>query len=124
MEATGKSGDFDAFLAALTEEYADYTPDRVAAETGLDRDVIEQVGREIGEAGSRFAAHIWRNTASGNKGGGHLCLIDFGIAVSFEEQWARFLEEEEEEEGEGEGEEEKTEREKEGKSKGQGKEEG
>ena len=44
--------------------------------------------------------------ASGNKGGGHLCLIDFGIAVSFEEQWARFLEEEEEEEGEGEGEEE------------------
>jgi len=69
LTARGITGGFEEFIAELKREYADHTPAAVAAETGLDPAVIEQVGREIGEAGSGFAAHIWRNTASGNLGG-------------------------------------------------------
>lgn len=69
QEARGGEVSFDAFLRDLEAEYAKYTPEFVAEETGLAADTIEVVGREIGEAGSGFASHIWRNTASGNLGG-------------------------------------------------------
>jgi anaerobic selenocysteine-containing dehydrogenase len=69
LEARSLAPRFDLFLEELTREYARYTPAAVAAETGLTGEVIEAVGREIGRAGSAFAAHIWRNTASGNLGG-------------------------------------------------------
>src|SRR5690606_32114757 len=61
--------DFAHFLRALEQEYAFATPEHVAAVTGLSTEQIETVGREIGQAGSRFAAHVWRNAASGNLGG-------------------------------------------------------
>ncbi len=69
LRAKGISGAFPAFVAALRQDYASYTPDAVARETGLAAELIAQVGREIGRAGSRFAAHVWRNAASGNLGG-------------------------------------------------------
>ncbi len=67
--ARGVRGGFEGFLDDLVQAYASYTPDRVAARTGLSTEQIERVARAIGRAGSRFAAHIWRNTASGNLGG-------------------------------------------------------
>ena len=69
LAARGEGASFDDFLAALQTDYADYTPEMVAAETGLEVAVIEEVAREIGAAGSGFASHIWRNAASGNLGG-------------------------------------------------------
>ncbi len=45
------------------------TPAHVAEVCGLDAKVVEEVGREIGKAGSAFASHVWRNTAAGNEGG-------------------------------------------------------
>ncbi len=65
----GLGEDFATFVAELTKHYADMTPTRVAEITGLDAATIEAVGRAIGEAGSGFASHVWRNTASGNEGG-------------------------------------------------------
>ncbi len=69
LSVRGIQGDFDRFIVELKKQYADANPEAVAEITGLDADLIRTVGREIGQAGSRFAAHVWRNTASGNEGG-------------------------------------------------------
>ena len=60
---------FPHFMAELKAEYAWATPEHVAEVTGLDPIQIVEIGKEIGAAGSRFASHVWRNSASGNKGG-------------------------------------------------------
>jgi len=60
---------FARFLDELKAHYAKYTPEAAAAECGLEAETIVAVAREIGRAGSAFASHIWRNTASGNEGG-------------------------------------------------------
>ena len=60
---------FQTYLDLLRETYADFTPEYAEAESGVNAATIEKVGRKIGTAGSRFASHIWRSAASGNKGG-------------------------------------------------------
>ncbi len=65
----GRAVDFAAFQQGLAADYAFATPAHVGATCGLEPATIEQVGREIGQAGSRFASHVWRNSASGNEGG-------------------------------------------------------
>jgi anaerobic selenocysteine-containing dehydrogenase len=69
LEVRGKPGDFSDFMASLRAEYAFATPEHVAEVTGLSEEQIRTVGIHIGEAGSKFASHVWRNSASGNKGG-------------------------------------------------------
>src|SRR5262249_17316118 len=46
-----------------------FTPEWVADECGVDAGVVRDVGREIGRARGAFASHVWRNAASGNRGG-------------------------------------------------------
>jgi anaerobic selenocysteine-containing dehydrogenase len=60
---------FDHFVARLTAEYADYSPEFAERESGIPAEQIVDVARQIGRAGSRFAAHNWRSAASGNLGG-------------------------------------------------------
>ena len=60
---------FDAFITALQEAYAFATPEAAAAECDVDADVIREVAKEIGKAGSALATHVWRNAAAGNLGG-------------------------------------------------------
>lgn len=60
---------FDNFILTLREEYKDYTPEFAAKEAGIDPDMVVEVARKIGEAGTRFATHNWRSAASGNLGG-------------------------------------------------------
>ncbi len=69
MRARGQRGGFEEFLVQLRADYDFATPEHVAEVTGLDAELVREVGLRIGEAGSAFAAHIWRNTASGNEGG-------------------------------------------------------
>ncbi|MBL8723650.1 MAG: molybdopterin-dependent oxidoreductase, partial [Planctomycetes bacterium] len=69
QRAKGRAVDFAAFQRGLREDYAFATPAHVAEVTGLEAGTIDRVGREIGQAGSRFASHVWRNTAAGNEGG-------------------------------------------------------
>ncbi|MGE5242673.1 MAG: molybdopterin-dependent oxidoreductase, partial [Betaproteobacteria bacterium] len=57
---------FDNFIAALREQYAEFTPEYAASETGLDPQEIVRAARAIGRAGSRFCAHSWRSAAAGN----------------------------------------------------------
>ncbi|HEX5009399.1 MAG TPA: molybdopterin dinucleotide binding domain-containing protein [Planctomycetota bacterium] len=70
MAHRGQPGaDFDAFVAALLEHYAEFTPEFAAAESGVPAAQIVDVARRVGAAGSRFAAHTWRSAGSGNLGG-------------------------------------------------------
>ncbi|MCA8957846.1 MAG: molybdopterin-dependent oxidoreductase, partial [Planctomycetes bacterium] len=82
LRARGKSGDFDAFLRELNEVYAFATPEHVAGVCGIDAEQIRTIAREIGAAGSRFAAHVWRNAASGNQGGWQVArCLQFLVAL-------------------------------------------
>jgi len=60
---------FESFLGALRQTYAQYTPEWVAEECGVEADLVRTIGREIGAARGAFASHVWRNAASGNRGG-------------------------------------------------------
>jgi anaerobic selenocysteine-containing dehydrogenase len=65
----GRPRTFETYMDVLRETYSDFTPAYAEAESGVDAATIETVGRKIGLAGSRFASHIWRSAASGNRGG-------------------------------------------------------
>jgi len=60
---------FDAFIEALVEHYAEFTPEFAEKESGVPAEQITRVARQIGAAGNRFASHVWRGAASGNLGG-------------------------------------------------------
>ncbi|HEY1350589.1 MAG TPA: molybdopterin-dependent oxidoreductase [Ktedonobacteraceae bacterium] len=60
---------FERFLALLGECYAAYTPEFAAGESGLEPGTIVEIARQIGQAGTAFAAHTWRAAAAGNLGG-------------------------------------------------------
>jgi anaerobic selenocysteine-containing dehydrogenase len=60
---------FDHFIKCLIDHYRDYTPDFAARESGIAVDVIVDIARQIGQAGTAFAAHTWRAAGAGNLGG-------------------------------------------------------
>lgn len=60
---------FDNFLAYLKRQYANYTPEFAERESGVEAALIVQIAREIANAGTAFATHVWRSAASGNEGG-------------------------------------------------------
>ncbi|MGQ0551929.1 MAG: molybdopterin dinucleotide binding domain-containing protein [Planctomycetota bacterium] len=62
-------GSFQDFLDRLKRDYAEFTPEFAAAESGVPAQQIVNVARLIGAAGSRFACHTWRAAGSGNLGG-------------------------------------------------------
>jgi anaerobic selenocysteine-containing dehydrogenase len=57
---------FEAFIDALKEEYARFTPAFAEAESGVPAARIVEAARAIARAGTRFATHNWRAAASGN----------------------------------------------------------
>ena len=59
---------FDLFIEKLKILYAEFTPEFGEQESGVKADIIRKVGREIGEAGERFASHTWRSASAGNLG--------------------------------------------------------
>ncbi|HEY7161963.1 MAG TPA: molybdopterin-dependent oxidoreductase, partial [Acidobacteriota bacterium] len=60
---------FENFITEIKKIYSEYTPEFAENESGISPVTITKIAREIGKAGSAFAAHIWRSTASGNLGG-------------------------------------------------------
>ena len=57
---------FEAFIDALKKEYASFTPEFAAAETGVAAERIVEAAHAIARAGNRFATHSWRAAAAGN----------------------------------------------------------
>jgi len=64
-----KERTFENFIDVMRESYAEYTPAYAEQESGVRAEMVVEVARKIGEAGSRFATHNWRSAASGNLGG-------------------------------------------------------
>ena len=60
---------FENFIEKLKEEYAEFTPEFAAQESGLKAEMIVEIGKKIGAAGDRFASHTWRSASIGNLGG-------------------------------------------------------
>lgn len=60
---------FENFIAALKKIYAEYTPEFAAQESGANPEMIVEVARKIGAAGTKFSSHNWRSAGSGNLGG-------------------------------------------------------
>ena len=60
---------FAGFLEALADEHRAYTPAFAEAESGVPRETIVDVARQIGAARGAFASHVWRGAAAGNEGG-------------------------------------------------------
>src|SRR5579859_5625456 len=60
---------FERFIELLIELYAEYTPAFAAQESGIAEETIIEIARQIGAAGTAFAAHTWRAATAGNLGG-------------------------------------------------------
>jgi anaerobic selenocysteine-containing dehydrogenase len=60
---------FERFIELLLDLYDEFTPAYAARESGLSEEVIVDIARQIGQAGSAFAAHTWRAATAGNLGG-------------------------------------------------------
>lgn len=60
---------FENFIAELKKIYAEYTPEFAAQESGANAEMIVEIARKIGAAGTRFSSHNWRSAGSGNLGG-------------------------------------------------------
>ncbi len=67
--APGERRTFERFVECLTERYASFTPEYVASECRIPLETVSQLADEIARAGSQFSSHLWRNTASGHRGG-------------------------------------------------------
>ena len=65
----GEPVEFSVFQQALESEYAEYTFEFAAAESGVAVETIAQVAETVAEAGTRLATHNWRSAAAGNLGG-------------------------------------------------------
>lgn len=68
-EHPGESQEFDRFIEILKEIYAGFTPEFAEQESGVPAATIMEVAHRIAGAGSAFASHVWRGSASGNLGG-------------------------------------------------------
>jgi anaerobic selenocysteine-containing dehydrogenase len=60
---------FEQFIAAMIEDYAEYTPEFASQETGIPVEQVIEVARLVGNAGTRLSTHNWRSAGSGNLGG-------------------------------------------------------
>ncbi|MBA3916425.1 MAG: formate dehydrogenase, partial [Acidobacteriales bacterium] len=69
LELEGVDGSFESAISALRKYYARFTPEFAEKESGISAATIVRLAREIADAGSRFASHLWRGSASGNLGG-------------------------------------------------------
>ncbi len=66
---SAKRQSFEATIETLKRHYAKFTPEFAEKESGVKAEIIVKTAREIATAGSRFASHLWRGSASGNLGG-------------------------------------------------------
>src|SRR3954465_9688323 len=72
---------FDAFIDALKKEYAPFTPEFAAAETGVAAEKIVEAARAIARAGNRFSTHSWRAAAAGNLWGWQITRCLYMLVV-------------------------------------------
>jgi anaerobic selenocysteine-containing dehydrogenase len=57
---------FENFVTRMKEEYAEFTFEYAADESGVDADLIAEVAQVVARAGSKLCVHVWRAAATGN----------------------------------------------------------
>lgn len=72
---------FENFKDALRREYAPYTFEFAASESGVDAAVIAEVAEVVAGAGTAFSCHSWRAAAAGNLGGWQVSRTVFFLAA-------------------------------------------
>lgn len=60
---------FETFQRVLENDYADYTFEFAAGESGVPADTLREVAEIVASAGNRLSSHNWRSAAAGNEGG-------------------------------------------------------
>ena len=60
---------FENYIAAMIEEYKEFTPEYAEKESGVKAETIVEIARLIGDARERFASHNWRAAGASNLGG-------------------------------------------------------
>ena len=60
---------FDGFIMLMKKLYEGYTFKWAESETGVTSELLLTVAKEVAQAGTAFASHIWRNAAAGHLGG-------------------------------------------------------
>jgi anaerobic selenocysteine-containing dehydrogenase len=60
---------FESFARILEREYAAFTFEFAARESGVDAGAIEATAEMVASAGSRLSTHAWRSACAGNLGG-------------------------------------------------------
>jgi anaerobic selenocysteine-containing dehydrogenase len=83
LAAAGEHEDFERALALLRQRIPADPARWAGEECGVDPELVRRIAREIGRAGSAFAAHVWRNAAAGNLGGWQVarCLTLVSVLV-------------------------------------------
>ncbi len=61
--------EFEVFIEKIREEYAEFTPEFSANESGISADQIVETAYLIASAGSALSTHVWRGASIGNLGG-------------------------------------------------------
>ncbi len=92
---------FDDFVLVLKDIYRRYTFEWAAQESGVPAAQLEAVAQEVAQAGHRFASHVWRNAAAGNRGGWMVARTLFFLNVltgsvgtpggTLPSSWAKFV---------------------------------
>ncbi len=60
---------FEDFEEALVEQYAEFTFEYAAAESGVDVSTLAEIAALIASAKTQLASHTWRSASAGNLGG-------------------------------------------------------
>jgi len=80
-EHSGEEQTFERFIELMIDLYAEYTPAFAAKESGLTEESIVDIARQIGHAGTAFAAHTWRAASAGNLGGWQVARAIWFLSV-------------------------------------------
>ena len=101
LDQEPEDASFDSFVMLLKELYRGYTFEWAEAETGVSSEQLLAVAKEVAQAGTAFASHIWRNAAAGHLGGWMVARTLFFLNVltgsvgtpggTLPNAWAKFV---------------------------------
>jgi anaerobic selenocysteine-containing dehydrogenase len=72
---------FEAFEEALKKQYARYTFEFAAQESGVEASVLKGIAEDVANCGGKLATHNWRSAGSGNLGGWQVARCLFFLNV-------------------------------------------
>ncbi len=72
---------FEAFEEAMKKQYAKYTFEFAAKESGVEAHILKGIADDVANCGGKLAAHNWRSAGAGNLGGWQVARCLFFLNV-------------------------------------------